>query len=288
MKLAIGTAQFGMDYGIANQEGCVSENEVNAILTYARQNNILMLDTAIAYGDSESRLGEIGVSDWQIVTKIGLPVKSKKSVSTLVNEQVQASLLRLNVNNLYGLLLHNPECLLNNDGHAVYDALMQLKNNGSVHKIGISIYDTVELEQLCGRYEFDIVQAPLNVFDRRIVESHWDKKLQQQDIELHVRSVFLQGLLLMAAEKRPERFKQWTSLWSSWDDWTNANGLSFLEACLRYVFSIKTVDKVIIGIDSCEQLREIINAIDGELPVLPNELTCHDVKLLNPSFWGTL
>ncbi len=287
MKLAIGTAQFGTDYGITNQQGCVTEEEVNAILQYAKQSGISMLDTAIAYGDSEKKLGEIGVSDWQIITKLGLLNKSEKNIAASVNEQVQASLQRLKVDRLYGLLLHNTECLLSNDGQEIYDTLIKLKEIGSVQKVGISIYDPVELDQLCGRYKFDIVQAPLNIFDRRIVESHWDQKLQQQGIELHTRSVFLQGLLLMSAEKRPERFKQWAALWSSWDNWINANGLSFLQACLRYVFSINTVDKIVLGIDSCEQLREIINAVDGELPVLPDELRCNDVQLLNPSFWGT-
>ncbi len=288
MKLAIGTAQFGCDYGIANQHGCVSENEVRNILNYAENNNISMLDTAIAYGESESKLGKLGVNDWNIVTKITILNNREKDKIVSVKEQVNASLKRLKVDKLYGVLLHNPECLLENNGDEIYSIMNELKASGIVENIGISIYSPLELDELCGRYEFGIIQAPINIFDRRIIESDWHQCLHKKGIELHARSVFLQGLLLMTAEKRPRIFNKWSSLWSIWDEWVKNNELTYLQACLRYVFSITSVKKIVIGVDSCQQLKEIIDAIDGELPAIPNELKCDDAALLNPSFWEHL
>ena len=287
-RIGLGTAQFGLNYGIANRRGQVSHDEAKAILEHARSSGMDTLDTAIAYGDSEQRLGEIGIQDWQVVSKLPAVPEACSDVSQWVTDSLCKSLQRLKVKSLYGLLLHRPQQLLEQDGDRLYQASQQLKHDGLVQKIGVSIYEPAELDALCSRYQFDIVQAPFNIMDRRLIDSGWLSRLAEQGTELHVRSVFLQGLLLMTPSDRPKKFNRWASLWSKLENWLKQTGLTPLQACLRYALSFSEIDKVIIGVDSLNQLKEILQATVGPMPQVPKELLIHDIDLLNPARWAAL
>lgn len=288
MKLALGTVQFGLNYGIANQQGQVSHDAARAIIEHARASGIDMLDTAIAYGDSERRLGEIGIPDWQVVSKLPAIPVGCSDISKWVADTVNESLYRLKIKSLYGLLLHQPQQLVEQDGDRLYHALQQLKHDGLVRKIGVSIYDPEELDALAGRYDIDIVQAPFNIMDRRLIDSGWLSRLAEQGTELHVRSVFLQGLLLMNSSDRPIKFDRWAPLWAKYDDWLEQTHLTLVQACLRYALSFSEISKVIIGVDSLSQLKEILQSAEGAIPEVPTELHCTDIDLINPTHWATL
>lgn len=288
MKLALGTVQFGHNYGIANQQGQISHDEAKSIMEHARASGMDTLDTAIAYGDSEMRLGEIGVTDWQAVSKLPAMPAECNDLSQWVVDSVKESMGRLKVEKLQGLLLHRPQQLLEKDGDQLYRVLQQVKQDGLVQKIGISIYDPSELDTLCNRYQLDLVQAPFNILDPRLVDTGWLQRLAEQSTELYVRSVFLQGLLLMSPTVRPKKFARWESLWSKYDDWLMQTGLSPLQACLRYALSFSEINKVIIGVDSLNQLKEILQATVGPIPQVPKELQTHDIDLLNPARWAAL
>ena len=201
--LALGTVQFGLQYGVANQRGKVAAQEVRAILEFARRAGLDMLDTAVAYGESEALLGQIGVSDWQVISKLPAVPVGCGDVERWVRDSVADSLARLNVARLYGLLLHRPGQLLDSIGGQLYAALRRLTVDGVVGKIGVSIYDPGELDRLCDHFAFDLVQAPFNILDSRLVQTGWLSRLRRGGTELHVRSVFLQGLLLMRPTDRP-------------------------------------------------------------------------------------
>lgn len=287
-RLALGTVQFGLDYGIANHSGRVHPDEAGRILTEAGQAGISMLDTAIAYGDSERTLGQIGVADWRIVTKLPEMPDTCPDVAEWVENRVKGSLDRLGVQQLHAVLLHRPAQLLEARGPQLFAALERLKVLGYTKKIGISIYDPNELDSLFSKMHFDLVQAPLNILDRRLVTSGWARRLKHIGAELHVRSTFLQGLLLMSSEKRPQKFSRWQSLWLEWDRWLSETGLSPLEACLRFALSIEEVDNVVVGVDSVVQFREIHVAANGVLPGLPAWPQAIDPVLLNPALWSKL
>lgn len=289
MKLALGTVQFGLPYGIANQAGQVSPIEAKTILQLATANGIDTLDTAIAYGESEQRLGQIGVQGWQIVSKLpAIPDDCADNPLPWIEEAVAGSLQRLNVSTLYGLLLHCPQQLLDESGDRLYRALQQMKYDGLVQKIGISIYSPRELDALCDHYDFDLVQAPFNLLDRRLIETGWLTRMAKQGTEIHVRSVFLQGLLLMRGDARPKKFSQWESLWSDFDAWLTSSNQSPLQACLRYALSFSEITKVIVGVDSVEQLNEVMLAADGSALDAPAEIQTNDINLLNPANWPSL
>ncbi|MEA5561126.1 aldo/keto reductase [Planktothrix agardhii] len=283
-RLALGTVQFGLPYGVANQQGQVSIETATAILDCARANGIDTLDTAIAYGDSEQNLGKIGVDSFRVVSKLSEFPAELNDVSDWVLESVEGSLERLKIPRLHGLLLHRPDQLLSPEGGKLYKAMNLLKEKGLVDKIGISIYHHSELEALFSPFPFDLVQAPFNVLDRSLDRSGWLSRLKEAGVEVHVRSIFLQGLLLMNSSARPPYFERWRLLWEQWEQWLIDSGLTALQACINCVLS-KDIDRVVVGVDCLSQLEEILVATAGEWSELPDNLCCDDPDLINPSRW---
>lgn len=288
MKLALGTVQFGTNYGVANTNGQMTRQEVSRVLSLALGAGIDTLDTAVAYGESEVVLGSLGVQAWKVITKLPSMPQSVTNADSWVNEQIEQSLSRLNVSRLYGLMLHRPMQLLGPQGKDLFESMVRLKSSGLVEKIGISVYSSDELESMFHRYSFDLVQAPLNIWDRRLVDSGWLRKLKRAGVEVHVRSVFLQGLLLMQSEDRPAKFSRWSKAWEVWDQWLLDTGRTPLEACLGYLNGLSAVDRVVVGVDSSTQLQQIILAAKGELTDLPELELSGDDRLLNPACWSDL
>jgi aryl-alcohol dehydrogenase-like predicted oxidoreductase len=283
MKLALGTVQMGMDYGLAKLQSKTSEEECRRILELASASGICMLDTAIQYGVSERILGEIGVDHWDIVTKLHeVPVDN--DCISWIGSEIRGSLSRLRIESLYGVLLHRSQQLNLPGGQTILEILIAMKSEGLTRKIGISIYGPDELEGIPLEY-LDIVQAPINLVDRRLIESGWISKLKDAGVEIHARSVFLQGLLLMDDIDRPSKFDRWSVMWSNYQSWLDSTGLTRLEACLSFVHSIEAIDKIVIGVNSTNHLEEIIRACNRSNAFFPDQLSMTDPLLVNPLGW---
>lgn len=285
-RIALGTAQFGLPYGVANRRGQVGRADLTAILARAQAAGIDTLDTAMAYGDSEQRLGERGVGQWRVITKLPEFPVSCSDAAAWARACVQGSLAKLRLARLGAVLLHRPLQLLGPQGPALHTALLALKDEGLVEKIGISIYSPADLDALWHRFQPELVQAPLNVLDRRLLTSGWMARMHAEGTEIHARSVFLQGLLLMDAASRPAMFSRWQPLWDRWTRWLSEASVSPLHACLGLALSRPEVSRVVIGVDSLEQLEEILGAAVDANPVPPSELVCDDADLLDPSRWA--
>jgi aryl-alcohol dehydrogenase-like predicted oxidoreductase len=288
MKLALGTVQFGLPYGVANTTGQVAPDAVAAVLDCARLAGIDTLDTAIAYGDSEQRLGEAGVDGWRIVSKLPECPEGCDDAAAWVKHQVQGSLSRLRVKRLSGILLHRPNQLLEHKGRALWAALLDLKKEGVVDQVGFSIYEPGELDVLWANFHPDLVQAPYNVLDRRLATSGWLERMNREGVEVHVRSVFLQGLLLMSEEDRPKKFARWSSLWTAWDAWLQEQGLSPLQACLGFAMAHPSIGRVIVGVDNVHHLEGIVAVAQTRIAQLPGTFGSSDLDLINPSRWNSL
>ena len=292
MKLALGTVQFGCSYGVANVDGQIKDGVAEQILKYSKSKGIDTLDTAIAYGNSEQRLGSIGVNDWRIVTKLPASPINCSDISQRIYQQFEDSLRQLNVSHITALLLHTPMQLMGPNGDKIWKSLEQIKSNGQVEKIGFSIYEPAELDQLWKYFRPDIVQVPFNVLDQRMKTSGWFDKLNNNNVELHVRSVFLQGLLLMDKSNRPEKFHHWNHIWKRWDRWLTENNTTSLEATLGYVLSEQAIDRVIVGVDTLKQLKEILsvahNISDMKFDDSLHQFSMVDSQLINPSNWDSL
>lgn len=284
MKLALGTVQFGLDYGVANDSGQVSEHSVKEILSLAEELGIKTLDTAAAYGNSEQVLGQNKITDFEVVSKIPPGLDYSFKPDKLITESTVRSLDKLGISSLHGLLLHRPMDLLQKKGELIYKALQELRQQGLVNKIGVSIYGPDDLEKL-SKYDFDIIQAPMNIFDRRLKGSGWLKKLKEKKTEIHIRSVFLQGLLLMPPLQRPAYFKRWSDLLERYDTWIKEQELTPLRATLGYLKDQPEIDKIIVGVNNSEQLREIVSAICTLKPMIPADIQSDDLDLINPARW---
>ena len=284
-KLVLGTAQFGLAYGLANETGKVSSDTVQQLLKVASAFNITMLDTAIAYGDSEQVLGLHNLAKFEITSKLPAVPPSCLNVEEWIVEQTVSSLKRLRTDKLNDLLLHRPDQLLESNGEKIYKSMLRLKEQGMVDKIGVSVYGPDELSELIKRFDFDVIQAPMNILDRRMENTGMLKQLKKTGVAIHIRSAFLQGLLLMPSEKIPVYFTPWASLIKQYHHWLNQQGISPLQACLSYLNQYSDIDKIIVGVDSIWQLKQIAAAMDTPITDIPDCLQSVDEGLINPSRW---
>ncbi|MCG8572052.1 MAG: aldo/keto reductase, partial [Spirochaetes bacterium] len=187
-KIGLGTAQFGLNYGINNSRGKIPTSEINEILLFAQKNGIDLLDTAYAYGESEKVIGQNNeiINSFRIITKF--PPKIKHPIKELFFE----SLTNLKRSTIYGYLIHDFQTYLSNK--VILSILKELKSERKVAKIGFSLYYPDQLKYLFdNNLKIDIIQIPYNIFDRR-----FDDLLplaKKEKIEVHIRSVFLQGLV---------------------------------------------------------------------------------------------
>jgi len=284
-KLIIGTAQFGQNYGITNANGKVPEAEIKSIFRKARSNKIHTLDTASSYGDSELVLGNIGVSDFDVITKLPSLDSGTSNCYEVYKKSIESSLKDLKMSHIDTVLLHRPEELVSSYGDAIYNALLKLKDRGLFNRIGISIYSPELLHDIFPKYFFDVIQAPLNVFDRRIISSGWLSRLSEMGVSVIARSVFLQGILLSKVNDLPSYFSQWRPHFKQWIDFYKKNGLSALEASLQFTLQVPEIDKIIVGVESERKLTEVVRATNNPVIIESNDLETADLGLISPVHW---
>lgn len=286
-KLALGSANFGLDYGLANNSGKISLNELADLLFFAHEAGIKVVDTAQAYGDSEARIGSLcDEAQFNIVTKIGVGLE-KDHLDLNVLSSVKQSCERLNRSHLYAVMLHRPEILLCDEGNAIINDLQTLKEQNIVSKVGISVYSPEIIDAVSKKFCIDIVQVPFNIFDQQILSSGWSDILKQSDVEIHVRSVFLQGLLLMERSSLPNYFiKHWPALFDAWYKFLNDNSADALEVALKFVLDQDWIDKIVVGVDSLSQLKALLEIEKSSVSLNCPILRCDDPNLINPSKWN--
>lgn len=285
MKLALGTVQFGIAYGIANTAGQVPEDEAAKIIAVARDAGIDTLDTAAAYGESEQVLGRIGTAGWRIVTKVRAMPEGTHDPRAWVRDVVARSLANLGTPGVDAVLFHRAQDLLGPGGAALWAGLRDAKNAGLCARVGFSIYRPDVLAALPAEMIPDLVQAPFNVFDRELESSGWADRLAEQGTALHLRSAFLQGLLLMPPTERPARFHPFDATFARWDDFLAETGQHPLEAALGFNLSRPWAERVVVGVDTAAQLIGILAAAGQTGPPAPADLAVTALELIDPSTW---
>ncbi|NBB77336.1 MAG: aldo/keto reductase [Bacteroidetes bacterium] len=271
-KIALGTVQFGTDYGVSNREGQTDAREVEHILDTAMEFGIDLIDTASAYGNAEQVLGSYDLSSFKVVSKFMPP-----SGGATIADQLRTTLSNLRVDSLYGYLAHRPDDLLENEEQ--WQELVSLKYDGRVEKIGFSLDAPLQLKQLLSRdYMPDIVQVPYNFLDRRFYSSL--NELKMLGCEIHARSVFLQGLLLMAPEEVEEYYKPVKPTLVE----LQKLGAQRPSALLDFVLSTHMIDRAVIGVENSEQLRQNLNGT-GTRDLLPKLESDIPEEFLMPKMW---
>ena len=285
-KIVIGTAQFQDFYGISNKS-ITSKTEKKKIINLAKNHGISFLDTAFSYQNVEEFLGFENISNFNVISKIPKLLNNFQTQNNFeIKKFLEISLKRLKIDKLYALLLHDASQL--ND--LTYSQLLELKNKNLIKKIGVSCYSPKNINNMINKYDLDIIQLPYNIIDRRFENHGLLKKLNSKSIEIHARSVFLQGLLLMDQKEIPNYFNKWIKIFNHWDNLTNNNIKKKIAYCLNFALSNDFIDKILIGFNDSKQLINILNFkknlfdqnfIQTNLSQLSND----DENLVHPFNW---
>lgn len=287
MSLILGTAQFGLKYGVANQAGQLSSVEAQDILDFAAKSGVRALDTAAAYGNAEQVLGLLNTHELPLISKLPVQLPHASECESWVIDQVEGSLHRLKRSNLQTILFHRPEQLLSPAGPSLIRGLNRLRDSGLVRQIGLSVYHYSQVEAVLQFLRPDVVQLPFNVFDQRAAQLGWFKTLSALGVEIHVRSAFLQGLLLMHPDSIPSYFAPWRSKLTQWHEFFSSMSVSPQALCLQFLKQHPEISGVVVGVDSSRQLQEIVHYYrhNIELPDL-DFLSVSDESLVNPANWN--
>lgn len=280
MKLALGTAQFGLDYGISNTKGKVTIEEAKNILSLAQQGGINTIDTAWAYGDAESVLGNLNIlKQFNIISKI-----SRGTPTNKIKDKLLECLRRLNVKKLAGLLLHDIADL-NNE---TFKVLKNCKDEQYIDKVGVSVYTQDDVEKLLDSDLVDIVQLPIHLFDQTFFKNGVLDKLKQKEIEIHARSIFCQGLYFLNEEKLPSYFLPIKESLKALKSEVESLNYNLPEVLLGFVNGLPQIDKIIIGVTTQEELREIISSCHKNIPFDYSKYDQSLSNLLSPKNWPSL
>jgi aryl-alcohol dehydrogenase-like predicted oxidoreductase len=250
--LILGTAQFGLDYGITNRDGRVNDDALEAILKHARD-RLEWLDTSIKYGDALTRLGRDSARSFSIVTKIdGIDAQT-------ISGEIEESLRRLRRDRLDVVLFHTPTVF--DDRQRATEAVAALReevSRGRVGRIGASLYDGGDVEKVLAVFTPDIVQLPANIADPRLLDDGTALALQKAGIDIHYRSAFLQGLLLSECHQLPAGFDDLASLLVALDGLASRHGITRQQLCMAWVMAMPGARGLVCGVAKLEELDVLI------------------------------
>jgi aryl-alcohol dehydrogenase-like predicted oxidoreductase len=294
MKLALGCVQFGLPYGVTNKMGQVPITEIEKILACAKQVGITTLDTAAAYGNSEEILGQIALKDcFDIVTKVpALSNGDPQDIHGIVTD----SFAKLKVKQLKALMFHHADDLLTSNGPLYYEAAKQFVTNHTISQLGVSVYHVQQLTRLLAQFSFDVVQLPANWLDQRFLTPKVYRQLATKSIEVHARSLFLQGILLQPLEDLPDYFLPFKSWIAAFHSLCLRCHCQPLTLALALVHLHPMIDKAVVGCCSLQQLEEIIEHYQKAeqlthqnhelLTRVGAKIASDEQKLINPSLWS--
>jgi aryl-alcohol dehydrogenase-like predicted oxidoreductase len=288
-RLALGTVQFGLDYGVTHGGGRVSESEIRSILAVAREAGIDTLDTAAGYGDAEDALGRVkSGQSFRIITKTissGAASISDPDIDRIEARFLQ-SLEKLAIPSVDSVLVHAVADLLAPAGDKLWTRIQSWRAQGLVRRIGVSVYDRAEIDAVLARFSPDLVQLPLNVLDQRLLRDGTIGRLANRRIAVHVRSIFLQGLLLQNPADTPARLSRTLPMLQHWWSMCRDQGVPPLAAAIRFGLDIKGIERIVIGVHAAAHLREIISATQMSGACLDwDVLAAHDPESVDPRRW---
>jgi len=281
-KIILGTAQFGMRYGITNKKGKTNKKEIEKILNHLSKKKISYLDTANAYKKSELEIGNYlkkNKKKFKIITKYS-------KVSGDIYKQF------IKTRKLIG---QNPDTIL---AHSTKDYLSKnfqknidlLKKNFSIKNIGVSLYDPNDLFKVIKIRIPDVIQVPINIFDKRFLDKKIITCLKKNNIRMQARSVFLQGLLFVGKDKIYKKFSNVSKTYEEMLKISHKEGLSLSYLSLIWVYSKKEINKVLLGVNCLKQLKLNLKYIEKKISnksiKLIDEINLHNDKIIKPNLWN--
>jgi len=301
-KLTLGTAQLGLNYGIANFTGKPDTSSALNILKIAWENGISTFDTAPVYGNSEELLGKFihtvvknKKKDINIISKLK-PIEINKEISrdnlyNFTKDQVIKTLDNLMLKKLPIYLIHHaPDIDLKNG--LIVDCLNQLKKEGLINRIGISIYNPREIQSILKYKEIDIIQVPLNIFDQRLIKKGLLKRLKKRNFTIFARSIYLQGLFFIPPEKTPINLEIAKLPLLKLRNISKKYNISIVNLAFLFVRDLTEITSIVVGVEKIEQLRENLKLLNANplsrdvLEEIVESFSNIPEKIINPSLWS--
>lgn len=277
-QLLLGTAQWGLDYGVTNTEGRIPEQKLEALAQQARHLGIEVLDTAPVYGDAESRVKDVA-GDFAVQTKV-----SASGISEVeIVRELEDSLIRLDRERVWSVLVHDWPELTHSERSRVTEILSHRRESGLVGRFGVSIYEEHDLEPLLNEFsDIDVIQIPTSIIDQRLRGSEALRKLRKTGVVVQVRSIFLQGVLLNTQSD----FATQPGL-ANFGKLLAAHEIDAMSVCVSYIRTQGWIDEVVVGVTSAAELTEIFDAFQATLVQFDWEKWAStDEGLLDPRSWA--
>ena len=278
-KVILGVTQFGLDYGLLNQYNSNKKKKLKQILKFSKKKQIDSLYTSKYYGNANKFLATENLNYFKIYLKF----KSQDLLKKFFSKELEKIKRKLKKKDLV-LILDGFENLKNRERLKIYNILLDLKKNKKINRFGYSIYSFKNLKKICHKFKPNILQCPYNVIDRRLEEKKLLQFLKINKIEVHVRSIFLQGLLILHYSKHSRKFLKWKKIFKKFDDQIQHYKISNLNGCLNFIEKNKYIDKILLGVNNLDQLKEICSFKYNEKIKFPN-IYVKDERLINPSKW---
>ena len=287
-EIILGSANFNQIYGIT--KNFIKKKEIKRSFNLALKNNIRIIDTSPFYNKSEKIIGLLNNDKFKIISKIPKIPRNikKKNIKKWVKLKVSNSLKNLKIKKFECLLLHNVDSLLSKNGNEIYKNIKNMKRIGLTNKIGISIYDFNILDKILKKFKFDLIQAPFNILDQRLVTTGWLKKLKKRKIKVYVRSIFLQGILLLKHNQLPEKLKKLNKNLIIWENWLKKNKFKPLQVCISFVLNQRQLDGIVVGYNNKNQLNQILKQKKMKSSFSIPNLNIRNHKLIDPRKWLNL
>jgi len=280
-KLILGTAQFGMKYGVNNKVGKIPKKEIVKILNFSKRNNISYFDTASTYGESENKLGNYlkkNNNNFKIITKYS---SKKKSIIKQFYETRKLTSQTPDI-----VLAHSYKDYISKD---FQETLNHLIKEFKLKKYGASLYSPNEYFKILKVRVPNIIQVPVNIFDKRFLEKKIISSIKKNRIEVHARSIYLQGLLFVEEKKIYRYFKNIKKIFKKTINLAENENLSLAQLSLLWVYKKKDINKIVLGIDSLSQLNENINLlkkkINNKTILEIDKINLHKNTIIKPNLW---
>jgi hypothetical protein len=288
-RLGLGTVQFGLNYGVANVNGQLAASEISTILLRAARVGVEILDTAAAYGESEQILGQCldASMDFRLITKT-IPLRQAaigKNELSRISEAFEGSLIKLRRNQVDTLMVHHAEDLLVQGGDTIFLKLREWQAAGQIKKVGVSVYDRKQIDQLFERYDIDVVQLPFSVYDQRLLQDGTLARLASSGVEIHARSVFLQGVLLMPSVKLPRHLASFVDHHERYLAYLKNIRVTPLEAAISFVNQCPEISVALVGVSSARDFDECISAFSYNRTLDLADFAASDTRLIDPRTW---
>lgn len=283
-KLILGTVQFGLQYGINNFLGKPEKESVFEILSYAYDNGIKYIDTAELYGNAHELIGEFHKSN--PTKKFNIITKFPHNIEDSLDDKINVYLNQFGIDYLEAILFHSYDSYINHKSQLT--DLVKLKSN-RVKYIGVSVYTNEQMNEVIDDINIDIIQMPFNLFDNLNLRGELLKKAKSKNKIVHTRSAFLQGLFFMKKENSNNTRLKLVKEIDLLQNISFKTGYSIGEIALKYCIQQQSIDGVLIGVDSIEQLKENIlfskSQINEKIIDQINKIKIKNIELLNPTMW---